>query len=590
MIFYDFEVFKMDWLVVLVNPDAQTEDVIINDPTTLEKYYEAHKDDIWIGYNSTRYDQFILKGILCGFDPKKVNDWIIEKGQPGWKFSSVLNSISLLSYDVMLSTYSLKQLEGFMGNAIKGTDVSFNIDRKLTDAEIAETVKYCKSDVYNTIEVFMRTLNEFNAVLDLIKTFDLPMTYISKTKAQLSAIILGCERRKWDDEFDISIVDTLDIGKYKAVKEWFLNTENHDYKKSFDYEIAGVPHKFGWGGVHGAKEKYHGKGLIIHVDVTSYYPSLMIEYGLLTRNCARPEKYKEIYNTRVKLKKEGKKKKQAPYKIVLNGTYGICKDKLNLAYDPRQANNVCINGQLLLIDLIDKLESIQGFELIQSNTDGLIVKIPDTDEAFNQLDDVCYEWERRTRMGLGFDLIDEIWQGDVNNYIFRDADGKLERKGGYVKELSDLDNNLPIVNKAIVDFLTAGIPIETTINACSELKQFQMICKISSKYKCLIHGCKSKKELVDVNNFNFITKELRDTYYDGEILNERCVRVFASRDNSDGGLYKLHQNKTKPDKFPSTPLNCFIVNDDVNGMSVPDKLDREFYIKIAQERVKKFGK
>ena len=363
----DFEVFKEDFLVVLINPDKRTEDVIINDAEALTKYYEENKDEIWVGYNSNRYDQYILKGILCGFNPKKVNDYMIVKGQPGWKFSSLFNKIPLLSYDVMLSMYSLKQLEGFMGNTIKETSVPFDIDRKLTEEEIAETVKYCKSDVYNTMEVFMRTLNEFNAVLDLIKTFNLPMTYISKTKAQLSAIILGCERRKWDDEFDISIVPTLDIGKYEAVKEWFLNTNNHDYKKSFDYDIAGVPHKFGWGGVHGAKEKYHSKGLIIHVDVTSYYPSLMIEYGLLTRNCAYPEKFKDIYDTRVALKKAGKKKEQAPYKIVLNSVYGVSKDRMSLAYDPRQANNVCVNGQLLLIDLIDKLEDIQGFELIQLN-------------------------------------------------------------------------------------------------------------------------------------------------------------------------------------------------------------------------------
>lgn len=560
MIFYDFEVFKNDWLVVLVNPDAQTEDVIINNATQLEKYYEAHKYDIWVGYNSTRYDQYILKSILCGFNPKKVNDFIIVKGEPGWKFSSVLNSISLLSYDVMLATYSLKQLEGFMGNEIKETSIPFDIDRPLTDAEIAETVKYCKSDVCNTVEVFMRTINEFHAVIELIKTFNLPMNYISKTKAQLSAIILGCQRRYWDDEFDIQIVPTLNVGKYGAVLDWFKECKFYD--DDFDYDVAGVPHKFGIGGVHGARERYHSKGLIIHVDVTSYYPSLMIEYDLLTRNCASPEKYKEIYDTRVELKKAGKKKEQAPYKIVLNGTYGICKDKNSLAYDPRQANNICINGQLLLIDLIDKLEVIPGFELIQSNTDGLIVKIPDTDESFNQLDDICYEWEQRTKMGLGFDFINEMWQGDVNNYIFRDIDGNLERKGGYVKELSELDNNLPIVNKAIVDYLTKGVPIETTINGCNELKQFQMICKITYKYRCLIHG--------------------------DEVLRERCVRVFASKNKSDGGLYKLHQNKNKPDKFPSTPINCFIVNEDVNNMGVPDNLDKQFYIDMAKERVKKF--
>ena len=131
-----------DWLVVLVNPDKRTEDVIINDPEALTKYYEENKSEIWTGYNSNRYDQYILKGILCGFNPKKVNDFMIVREQPGWKFSSLFNQIPLLSYDVMLSMYSLKQLEGFMGNTIKETSVPFDIDRKLTDDEIEETVKY----------------------------------------------------------------------------------------------------------------------------------------------------------------------------------------------------------------------------------------------------------------------------------------------------------------------------------------------------------------------------------------------------------------------------------------------------------------
>ena len=546
--------------MVLINPDKRTEEVIVNDEKALTVYYEANKEDIWTGYNSNYYDQFILRGIMCGFNPKKVNDWIIVKQKSGWQFSSMFYKIPLLSYDVMFGTNSLKQLEGYMGNAIKETSVPFDIDRKLTPQEIKETVEYCKSDVKNTIEIFMRTLNDFNAILNLIKTFKLPLKYISKTKAQLSAIILGCQRKDWNDEFDITIVPTLRIGKYGKILEWFKNY--NDYSASLECEVAGVKHQFGIGGVHGALEQYHSKGLIIHVDVTSYYPSLMIKYGLLTRNCSHPEKFKDIYDTRVELKKAGKKKEQAPYKIVLNGTYGISKDKMSLAYDPRQANNVCINGQLLLIDLIDKLEAIEGFELIQSNTDGLIIKIPDTDKHFNQLDDICFEWEQRTGMGLGFDFIDEIWQKDVNNYIFRDVDGKLERKGGYVKELSDLDNNLPIVNTAIVNYLTKGISPETTILFCDDLKQFQMICKISSKYKCLIHN--------------------------GKPLTEKCVRVFASK-NNDGGLYKLHQNKTKPDKFPSTPENCFIVNDDVNNMSVPAKLDRQFYINMAKERLSGYG-
>ena len=563
IVFYDFEVFLYDWLVVLIKPDENDVQVIVNDATRLNEYYEKNKDKIFVGYNNLRYDQYIFKSILLGMNPKEINDLIIVEGKNGYQISREFNKIQMLNYDVIQTTYSLKQLEGFMGNEIKETSVNFNIDRKLTKEEIEETIKYCKSDVMNTMEVFKHTINDFNAIIALIKTFNLPLSYISKTKAQISAIILGCERKNRDDEFDINIVNTLKINKYKEVVNWFKDKNNMDYSKGFEYEIAGLKHQFGWGGLHSGKENYHSKGCIIHVDVTSFYPSLMIEYGLLTRNCKEPKKYKEIYDIRVALKKAGKKKEQAPYKIVLNATYGICKDKYSLAYDPRQANNICINGQLLLVDLIEKLESIEGFELINGNTDGLIVKIPDTDKAFNELDDICYEWEKRTKMSLGFDFIDEIWQKDVNNYIFRFDNGKLERKGGYVKELNELDNNLPIITKAVVDYLTEGIKVEDTINNCDDLKQFQMICKITNKYKCLI--------------------------YDNNILNERCVRVFASVDKSKGGLFKLHNNKSKPDKFPSTPENLFIVNESVNGKNVPDELDKQFYINMAKERLAKFG-
>ena len=98
----------------------------------------------------------------------------------------------------------------------------------------------------------------------------------------------------------------------------------------------------------------------------------------------------------------------------MNGAYGICKDKFSSAYDPRQANNVCVNGQLMLLDLLEHLEPY--IILIQSNTDGLIVQVKD-EKKIDKFKEICHEWEDRTGMGLGFDEIDEIWQKDVNNYV-----------------------------------------------------------------------------------------------------------------------------------------------------------------------------
>lgn len=563
MVFYDFEVFKEDWLVVLINPDKREETVIINNPTLLTEYYEANKDEIWVGKNNTGYDQFIMKGILCGFNPKKVNDWIIIKGKSGWKFSSLFSKIPMMNYDIGLPTYSLKQLEGFMGNEIKETSVPFDIDRKLTDAEIEETVKYCKSDVYNTMQVFMYTINEFNAQLSLIREFNLPLYYISKTQAQLASIILGAEKVNLNDEWDIRVPNTIVIDKHKYIVDWFLNEENHKYDASLTTVINGVEHNIALGGIHGAISNYSytcKKGeLLIMADVDQLYPTIMIKYCLLSRAVKEPEKFKNILDTSLRLKAEKKKKEREPYKRICNITYGAEGDKYNAMYDPLHRNLVCIFGQLFIIDLLEKVEPFT--ELIQSNTDGIFLKIKESD--FDLLDDVVYEWEQRTGLHMSFDLYKSVYQKDVNNYIVVDFDGNTKRKGGYVKELNELDNNLPIVNKAIVDYITKQIPIETTINTCNDLKQFQMICKITGKYKCLIHG--------------------------NVQLSERCVRVFASKSAGDAGLYKLHQNKTKPDKFPSTPTNCFIDNEDVNGKSVPDKLDRQFYINMAKERVQGYG-
>jgi hypothetical protein len=575
--FYDFEVFMGDWLVVIINPVEKIKRIIANDSVALKNYYEQHKDQIWVGYNSRNYDTYILKAILLGLNPKKVNDMIIMHGMKGWQISDDFRNIQFYNFDIATRIVGLKQLEGFMGNDIRETTVPFDLNRPLTKKEMTETVKYCMHDVEQTIEVFKLRDDDFNAHMDLISTFELPLKMISLTQAQLTANIIGCRKIEWKDEFDIQFVDTLRLKKYKFVQDWFENSENMDYKKSFETEVCGIPHIFGWGGLHGCvPEPIHVKGRIYHVDVTSYYPSIMIRYDFLTRNCKDKKKFKEIYDKRVALKKAGKKKEQAPYKIILNGTYGICKDKFSSAYDPRQANNVCINGQLMLLDLLEHLEG--SAEIIQSNTDGIILQVADNEESVQKMKDICQEWIQRTGMGLGFDEITEIWQKDVNNYIFRfncqkdvnelkfllkDVYPKLERKGAYVKELNELDYDLPIVNEAVVKFLTENIEPEATIKSCSELKKFQKIIKVNGSY---LYG-----------------------WHNGEFLTDKTFRVFASKDSKDTYIGRCKTVGGTVEKFANTPENCFVRNENVNGVEVPNKLNKRWYINLAEKRIEDFG-
>ena len=624
MIFYDFEVFEYDWLAVFIDVTNRKEYVIINSPDKLKALYEVNRKNIWVGFNNRHYDQYIMKGILLAMNPKKINDWIIVDNKEGWQYSRRFSQVRMINFDVMPNPpVGLKTMEGFLGSNIKETDVDFRIKRKLTPEEIEQTVKYCRHDVEQTIKVFLERIDNFNAVHGIIKAFpnETSVYDIGDSEARITAKVLECQRRDFKDEFDFFFLPCLELKKYKYVQDWFaerrkealrIDLQNRDeydkrlwYKsQNLDTLVAGIPHSFGFGGLHGAPDKpIHRKGQILHVDVNNYYPSLLIAWGLVTR-AATNDNYKLIYNTRKAMKKKQKaaakagnkveakrwKKAQLPYKKMLNALSGAMKDITNPAYDPRNNNIMCINGQLMLLDLIEHLEVVPGFELIQSNTDGLIIWIPDTDEAFEMVDDICFEWEQRCSTDqcsilLELDNISEIYQKDVNNYLWVDVDGGVERIGAYVKELSAVDNDLPILNKALVDYMVKKIPIEQTINQCDDLIMFQKIVKLSDKYDWVEH--EHCTPLI-----SHIGKRVIKTVYEypnKDKYTYKSYRVFASNDMMDGRLLKRKVVKSKGDKFGNTSEHSFIFNDSVVGVKVPAKLDKQWYIDSAKSRLKQYG-
>lgn len=570
--FYDFEVFKYNWLAVIINPIEKTVTKIVDDPQALEKYFNEHKEEIWIGYNNRRYDQYIMKAILLGMNPKEVNDWIIKDNKPGWQFSSLFNKIKMINFDTMLRTDTgLKTLEAFMGNDIRETEVPFDIDRPLKKKEIEQTFFYCNHDVEQTIEVWLARKAEFDAAMGIVKIFKLSLEYMGKTGAQRVAKILGGKGMKFDDEFEFPIVNTLRLRKYRAIKDWYRNPKNHNYKKKQKVMIAGIEHTLAWGGLHGAIKKYYGEGIYLMADVTAYYPSLQERYKFGYRNMSNPENFEKIHGENLRMKATGNKAARLPYKIADNAISGQLKDKFSPLYDPRENNAICVNGQLLLVDLIEKLEP-HIEKLIQSNTDGILIKLKSIND-YDLIDDIVWEWEKRTGMRMGFDIYTKVFQKDVNNYLLVNPEGKTKTKGAYTKALSHVDNDLPIINKAMVDYMVKGTPVEKTIGGCDELIMFQKVVKLSRKYDYVEHN--------------------------GTRYGFKCYRVFASKNRSDGQILKCKYVKDilsdalplpdKKDKFANTPDHCFIDNGDINGKKIPSNLDKRWYINLTKERLAQYG-
>lgn len=612
LVFYDFEVFYKDWLVVCIKQPANKKVVIINDVKRLDAYYKEHKNDIWVGFNSNKYDRYVLKGLLSGFDAYKITNYIIEKDKNGAYFNKAMNLINLYSYDVYkgLTDYSLKTLEGFMGNNIKESEVDFKIKRKLTDEEIEETIRYCTHDVEQLIEVFYLRKDDFMSHINMIKEFKLLLNNIDKTTAQLIAIILNAKRVERDDDYDIQLPTNLKLNKYQYVADFFLhsydevnallinkynkmqhivnnsyvlneiktakkyiNEYENNYKEIFKEafyqynlttDVAKCKHTFARGGVHGALKNYiygcKDDEIIIMADVSSLYPSIMLEYDLLSRNVDDKEKFRLIYNTNIEMK-ANKDPRRPVYKLICNTTYGCMGDKYNNLYDKRNQNLVCVYGQLLILDLIEKLEP-HIIQLIQSNTDGVAFIIKKKD--FDLIDDIIYEWECRTHLSMEIDFYKKIIQKDVNNYILVDYNNEYKCKGPYVKKLTKLDNDLPIVNKALIEYFVNGIAVEKTINDCDDLIEFQKIYKLSKNYEFVWHNNKFYKN--------------------------KSYRVFASKNLTDTAICKCKNKNATLEDFANTPSHCFIDNDDVNNKKVPSYLDKDYYINLSKKRIKQFIK
>lgn len=176
-----------------------------------------------------------------------------------------------------------------------------------------------------------------------------------------------------------------------------------------------------------------------------------------------------------------------------------------------------------------------------------------TDEEKQRLEIIISEFESENNVN-----VERTKNGCV-------VSGKLERKGKYVKELSDIDCNMAIVNEALVNYIAYDVSVEDTINNCNDFSKFQIVFSTSKKYLGSRHN--------------------------GKNLENRVNRVFASLDKNDTTLskYRYEDGDLSIAKFQDCPEHCFIYNKSLKGVDVPLKLDRKWYIKIAKKRLEDYG-
>lgn len=618
---YDLEVYKDNWFAGFKRPEKGSRSIIIHNDVYRLRNFLMQPDIILGGFNNKHYDDYIMKTMINGgtnYHVKKHNDHIISGGEP-WGYNPIdYNDMMFkrlpcptfdLRDDIADEGISLKAIEGNLKRKIVECSVPFDIDRPLTEKEIAEVIHYLNEDLDGTIALYWERKEDYlDAKVMVGEMYGVPAEEaLGLTNAKLSARVLEATPVKRNDERDYVIPDNIDVNlipdivlnffmqiRDKSIPDAKLfgagkGSKGMTLKLWFRTSYGSCPVTYAWGGVHGAKpcvtvEETEDR-VIINQDVGSLYPNSMINFGYCSRSMKDPEAYVKLVKRRLGFKAAGDKKRANALKLVVNTVYGAMLNLYNALADRWAGRSVCISNQLAMTVLIVQLaKQCETIDFVNINTDGIMFTIDKSEVELSEM--IVAAWCEITKFEMERDDFVKVIQKDVNNYIGIKADGHFKTKGGYVSLYAGGNfktNSLSIVHKAIVDYLVKGIPADKTIRECEDIFAFQQIIKTGGTFEGSYQYIDGER--VKLQKVNRIYATNNKKY--GQVVKGKWITEKRKKNKETGKMESTPVNPPiwSESTIPECPEHAYIDNDNV--LTVKD-LDLEYYIDMANKRIDKY--
>jgi hypothetical protein len=462
-----------------------------------------------VGFNSLSYDMTICYLACAG-----KAEWVLKEASDSLiKFNT--NPSEILQYnkvkrfgvnhidliEVAPLFASLKTYAGRL-HARKMQDLPFPPDTFLSEEQIIIVRWYCVNDTLNT-QLLRECLREqIELRYELSNEFRIDLR--SKSDAQIAEAVINRELKRITGRFPKKpIVDVGTIYQYKV--PYYLNFQSDLLKyalnvvanakfvvdnsgsvampqeiKELPINMNGSIYRMGIGGLHSSEQTAahvaDDEFILLDKDVTSYYPFIILNLELAPEHLGDSflHVYRSIVNRRIEAKRAGNKSAADSLKIVVNGTFGKLGNMHSIIYSPDLLFQVTVTGQLTLLLLIERLE-LAGIRVVSANTDGIVIKCPRYLKT--RMDEIIKGWEFDTRFETEGSEFKALYSRDVNNYIAIKKDGKIKSKGAYARPESSAERlhknpTSTICLDAVIDYLTKGIPLETTIRACTDVTKF----------------------------------------------------------------------------------------------------------------------
>jgi hypothetical protein len=373
----------------------------------LVNYFYGNRDSLlFCGYNNKHYDDVIINYIIDYSDKMlslpafritqslfNLSHTIVHASDGDtdafkrWKYANYFKSMDLLTMQFSSKLrVGLKEMQITMFyRNVQEYDGDFNSFLPLCDMD--KMIGYNINDVDSTEELLNRLYKHGDIDIRLFIEKEYGFDALSMDSVKFGETLLAneyCKKtgipkralEKLGSPMDyVPLKDViLPFIKYKNpiiqdaledMKRQIVPTKKElipDKKKAYEkrFVISNIRYSIGVGGIHSINtpEIYvpNDNEYIGHADVTSMYPSFIVQYKWVPRHLGEEfwRIYCHIYYERIAAKHTDKVKSKS-LKLVLNSVTGKMQQETSWMYDPFTVFKIRINGQLVLLMLVDRL-------------------------------------------------------------------------------------------------------------------------------------------------------------------------------------------------------------------------------------------
>lgn len=494
---------------------------------------------MFCGYNNKHYDDVIINYMIDLYQKMYNIPWykicrslynlsrlILESEEGGnidfkkWKYAKYFYSMDLLTMQFSQKLrVGLKTMQVTMHyKNVQEYDGDFSLP--ISTDRIDDMIAYNINDVESTSELLNRLKEQIDLRLFIEKehgidclsmdSVKMAETFLLEKYSEKSGISKNVIKEMRSPMDYIPLKDViLPFIKYKnpklqsiledMKKQVVYSKERKGYEKKF--VLSNVVYSIGVGGIHSIHTPKiflpNDDEVIGHADVASMYPSLLIAYQWGPRHLGKLfcDLFSGLKAERLEAKHTGQKIKNEFLKIVLNSPTGKMQQEVSWMYDPFNVFKIRINGQLILLLLVDRLLDL-GCEIIQVNTDGVVYR------AKNNLKlailEAIEEVEKLTRLTFESDEYEAFYQYAINDYFGVLKNGKIEEKGMFITK-TKLGKGLSpvIIPKAVINYFVNKTSVEETIENDKDINNFLMSQAVDKKFT-VVYG---DKPIQRINRF-----------------------------------------------------------------------------------------